>query len=299
MNRHSQPFGITDLTLLALVFIWGANFSVVKHAVSELPPLAFNALRFSGASLLALLLTWLVERDLHIARKDWPLLIVMAFVANSVYQFLFIQGIARTRASNSSLILATPPIWVALFGTLTHSERLSRRNVLGVLLSFVGLCLLIGGSGSELSLGVQTFAGDLLTLCAALIWATHTIVVKRLTSHNSALKVTAWMLVFGTIPLVIVGLSDLKGLDWAQVSTESWLGLAYSAVLAIAVGYVIWNTGVKRIGSTRTAIYSYLQPLIGVGIAWVTLGETMQPLQAFGAAGILAGVALARRQAGD
>lgn len=299
MNRHSQPFGITDLTLLALVFIWGANFSVVKHAVSELPPLAFNALRFSGASLLALLLTWLVEKDLHIARKDWPLLILMAFVANSVYQFLFIQGIARTRASNSSLILATPPIWVALFGTLTHSERLSRRNVLGVLLSFVGLCLLIGGSGSELSLGVQTFAGDLLTLCAALIWATHTIVVKRLTNHNSALKVTAWMLVFGTIPLVMVGLSDLKGLDWAQVSTESWLGLAYSAVLAIAVGYVIWNTGVKRIGSTRTAIYSYLQPLIGVGIAWVTLGETMQPLQALGAAGILAGVALARRQAGD
>jgi len=299
VNRHSQPFGITDLTLLALVFIWGANFSVVKHAVSELPPLAFNALRFSGASLLALLLTWLVEKDLHIARKDWPLLILMAFVANSVYQFLFIQGIARTRASNSSLILATPPIWVALFGTLTHSERLSRRNVLGVLLSFVGLCLLIGGSGSELSLGVQTFAGDLLTLCAALIWATHTIVVKRLTNHNSALKVTAWMLVFGTIPLVMVGLSDLKGLDWAQVSTESWLGLAYSAVLAIAVGYVIWNTGVKRIGSTRTAIYSYLQPLIGVGIAWVTLGETMQPLQALGAAGILAGVALARRQAGD
>jgi len=299
VNRHSQPFGITDLTLLALVFIWGANFSVVKHAVSELPPLAFNALRFSGASLLALLLTWLVEKDLHIARKDWPLLILMAFVANSVYQFLFIQGIARTRASNSSLILATPPIWVALFGTLTHSERLSRRNVLGVLLSFVGLCLLIGGSGSELSLGVQTFAGDLLTLCAALIWATHTIVVKRLTNHNSALKVTAWMLVFGTIPLVMVGLPDLKGLDWAQVSTESWLGLAYSAVLAIAVGYVIWNTGVKRIGSTRTAIYSYLQPLIGVGIAWVTLGETMQPLQALGAAGILAGVALARRQAGD
>jgi drug/metabolite transporter (DMT)-like permease len=295
MTRHSQPFGVTDLTLLGLVLIWGANFSVVKSALSELPPLAFNALRFGAASLLTLLLTWLVEKDLHIERQDWPLLIVMALVANSAYQILFIQGIARTRASNSSLILATPPIWVALFSALTHSERLSRRNGLGILLSFAGLCLLIGGSRSGLSLGVQTFTGDLLTLCAALIWATHTLVVKRFTRRNSALKVTTWMLVFGTIPLIAIGYPDLVALDWSSISAESWLGLAYSTVLAIALGYVIWNTSVERIGSTRTAIYSYLQPLIGVGIAWATLGETMQPLQALGAVGILAGVALARQ----
>jgi drug/metabolite transporter (DMT)-like permease len=282
--------------LLGLVLIWGANFSVVKSALSELPPLAFNALRFAGASLLTLLLTRLVEKDLHVARQDWPLLMVMAVISNSLYQILFIQGIARTRASNTSLILATPPIWVALIGVLTNSERLSRRNGLGILLSFSGLCLLVGGSGSELSLGKQTLVGDLLVLAAALIWATHTVVVKRLTHRNSVLKITAWMLVFGTVPLLAAGLPDLLGLDWTGVSTQSWLGLAYSAVLAIAVGYVIWNTSVERIGSTRTAVYSYLQPLVGVGIAWATLGETMRPLQALGAVGILAGVALARQQ---
>jgi drug/metabolite transporter (DMT)-like permease len=298
MTKRPQPFGATDLLLLALVVIWGANFSVVKYALSELPPLAFNALRFGSASLLTLLLTWHVEKDLRIARENWPLLVLMAFISNSAYQILFIQGIARTRASNSSLILATPPIWVALIGVLTHSERLSRRNIVGVLLSFAGLCLLIGGSGSKLSLSMQTLLGDLLVLGAALIWATHTVVVKRLTRHNSVLKVTAWMLLFGTIPLITVGLPDLMTLDWTNVSAQSWLGLAYSAVLAIALGYVIWNTGVQRIGSTRTAIYSYLQPLIGVGIAWAFLGESMQPLQALGAGGILAGVALARQQTG-
>jgi drug/metabolite transporter (DMT)-like permease len=285
--------------MLGLMLIWGANFSVVKYAVSELPPLAFNALRFGGASLLILFLSWLVEKDLRVARRDWPLLVLTAFFANSVYQILFIQGIARTRASHSSLILATTPIWVALFGVLSHSEKLSRRNILGILLAFAGLCLLIGGGGSELSLGVQTLTGDALIFSATLIWASYTVILRRLTRLNAVLKVTAWMLVFGAIPLVMVGLPDLIALDWGSVSTKGWLGLAYSAVLAIALGYIIWNTSVKRLGSTRTAIYSYIQPLAGVGIAWATLGETMGPLQALGAVGILAGVALARQQAGD
>ncbi len=295
MTRHSRPFAVTDLMVLGVVMIWGANFSVVKYAVSELSPLAFNALRFGAASLLTLFLTWRVEKDLRLAREDLPLLLLMAIVVISVYQILFIQGIALTRASNSSLILATPPIWVAVISALTQSERLSARNGLGILLSFAGLCLLIVGSGSGLSLGAQTLAGDVLVLIASIIWAVHTIVVKRMTRRNSVLRVTAWMLAFGAVPLVVVGLPDLMTLDWTSVSGESWLGLIYSAVLAIALGYVIWNTSVERVGSTRTAIYSYLQPLVGVAIAWATLGESMRPLQALGAVGILAGVALARQ----
>jgi drug/metabolite transporter (DMT)-like permease len=272
---------------------------VVKYAVSELPPLAFNALRFGSASLLTLFLTWLVEKDLRVERRDWPLLLLMAFVYNSGYQVLFILGIARTRASNSSLILATTPIWVALLNMLTHSERLSRRSGMGILLSFAGLCLLIGGAGSGPSLSPQTLIGDVLLLVAALTWATHTVVVKRLTRRYSPLKITAWLLVFGTAPLVVLGLPDLVALDWGSISNKSWLGLAFSAVLAIALGYVIWNTSVERIGSTRTAVYSYLQPLFGVATAWVILGESMRPLQALGAVGILAGVALARQPTGE
>jgi drug/metabolite transporter (DMT)-like permease len=299
VNDQPQRFGVADLMMLGLMLIWGANFSVVKYAVSELPPLAFNALRFGSASLLIMLLTWRVEKDLSVVRQDWPLVVMTAFFANSFYQIVFIQGIARTRASHSSLILATTPIWVALFGVLSHTEKLSRRNVLGILLAFAGLYLLIGGGGSGLSLGVQTLVGDALVFCATLIWASYTVILRRLTRRNAVLKVTAWMLVLGAIPLVLVGLPDLTAVDWDSVSSRAWLGLGYSAVLAIAVGYIIWNTSVKQLGSTRTAIYSYLQPLAGVGIAWATLGETMRPIQALGAVGILAGVALARQHAGE
>ncbi len=296
MSRGSKPpaFGWTDWMLVALILIWGANFAVVKSAVSEITPLAFNAVRFGTASLLILLLVAIMERDLHIPRSDWGLLLLLGFISTSLYQTLFITGIARTRASNASLILATVPVHVALIGTLTRSEQLRGRNWVGLLVSLAGLFLLIGASSSGLAAGSQTLLGDLLILAATVLWSIHTVLLKRLTERHSALKITAWLMLTGTPLLVMVGLPDVLAQDWQSISRQSWLGLAYSAVLAIALGYVIWNVGVQRIGGARTSVYSYLNPLISVVVSWAFLGESMQPLQAIGAAAILLGVVLGR-----
>jgi drug/metabolite transporter (DMT)-like permease len=299
MTRTAKPhsFGLVDLALLALVIIWGTNFVVVKSALSEIAPQAFNALRFGGAAFLSVILAWIVEKDLRIPRQDWQMVLLLGLIGTPVHQVTFILGLARTSASNASLILATAPIFVALIGTLTGSEKISSRNWIGVLLSFVGLFLLIGGSSSGLAIGSQTLTGDWLILVAAIIWAIYTILLKRLTQRNSALKITAWVMLSSIPLLVTVALPDLRSQDWQAISPQSWLGLLYSSALGIAIGYVIWNAGVQRLGSARTSVYQYLVPLVAVLVAWAFLGESMQPLQALGAAGILLGVALGRYQA--
>lgn len=294
MSDEPRSFGLVDLSLLGLVTVWGANFAVIKSALSEMTPMAFNALRFAGASVVTLVLTWIVERDLSIARRDWAPLLVLGFFTNFVHQALFINGIARTRANNTSLILATVPIFVALIGTFLRSEKLHGRNWIGILLSFPGIFLLVAGGGESIAMSSQTLVGDLLVLCATVLWAVYTTFSKGLIQRNSVLRVTAWMMVSSTPLMVLAALPELMTQDWRAVSPQSWLGLLYSAVLAIGVGYVIWNTGVQRLGSARTAVYSYLPPLVAVVVSWVSLGEIMQPLQALGAVGIVLGVALAR-----
>ena len=294
MTDEPRSFGLVDLALLGLVIVWGVNFAVVKSALSEMTPLAFNALRFIGASLVTLILTWIVERDLSIARRDWRLLLVLSLFGNFAHQALFINGIARTSASNSSLILAAVPIFVALIGTLLRSEKLHGRNWIGILLSFIGIFLLVGSSGAGIGTSSQTLAGDLLVLCATILWAVYTTFSKGLMQRNSVLKVTTWMMVTNAPLMLLAALAELRAQDWRAISTQSWLGLLYSAVLAIGIGYVIWNTGVQRLGSARTAIHSYLTPLVTVVVAWIFLGESMQPLQVLGAVGILVGVALGR-----
>jgi drug/metabolite transporter (DMT)-like permease len=295
--RKSSSFGWIDIALLGMIVIWGVNFTVVKSALTEIRPLAYNALRFSGASLFTLLLAWIVERDLHIARRDWAYVFLLSLIGNFFYEILYIHGLARSRAGNTSLILATSPIFVAIIGTLMKQEKLRRRNWLGILVSFFGLYLLVSGSGSGLAWGSETMVGSLLILASAGTWGLYTVLLQPLVRRYSSIKTTAWIMVATTPLLVLVAIPDLRQQDWGAVSARSWLGLLYSAALAIGIAYVIWNTGVRRVGGARTAVYNYLTPLISVVVAWIFLGEAMRPVQIFGAVAIILGVALGRYRA--
>jgi drug/metabolite transporter (DMT)-like permease len=292
--RKSSSFGWIDIALLSMVVIWGVNFTVVKSALAEMTPLTYNAVRFSAASLFTLILAWVVERDLHIARRDWAYVFLLSLIGNFLYELLYINGLARSRAGNTSLILATSPIFVAIIGTLTKQEKLRGWNWLGILLSFLGLYLLVGGSGTGLAWGSETLLGSVLVLASACTWGLYTVLLKPLVQRYSATKATAWIMIATTPLLVLAAIPEMQRQDWRAVSAQSWLGLLYSAALAIAISYVIWNTGVRRVGSARTAVYSYLTPLISVVVAWIFLGEAMRAVQAFGAVAIVLGVVLGR-----
>jgi len=296
MNRVNKPQVLesVDIALLFVVLIWGTNFTVVKSTLSEMTPMAFNALRFTGASALSLILAWIMEKDLWIPQRDWGLVLLLGFIGNFVYQILFINGLARSRASDTSLIISTTPIFVALIGTLTRSEKLRGWNWVGILLSFAGIFLLTTGSRSGMAVDDRTLPGNLLVLGATMSWAVYTILVKRLIQRHSVLKATAWIMTSTTPLLVIAAIPDLWTQNWHAISLQGWLGLIYSSALAIAIGYAIWNTGVQRVGSARTSVYSYLTPLVSVIVAWAFLDESMRPLQALGALGILLGVVLGR-----
>ena len=294
MMRKPSSFGWIDVALLGVVVIWGVNFTVVKAALSELTPLTYNAVRFGAASLFTLLLAWIVERDLRIARRDWGYVFLLSLIGNFLYQIIYINGLARSRAGNTSLILSTSPIFVAIIGTLTKQEKLRRWNWLGIFLSFLGLYLLVGGSGAGLAWGSETLLGSLLVLGSAGTWGLYTVLLKPLVERYSATKATAWIMLATTPLLILVALPELRQQDWGAVSIPSWLGLLYSSALGIALAYVIWNAGVRRVGSSRTSVYAYLTPLISVVVAWISLGEAMQPVQALGAVAIVVGVALGR-----
>lgn len=293
--RQVNSFGWIDAALLSIVIIWGANFAITKSALAEMRPMVFNALRFALASLFTLALAWILERDLHIPRRDWGYVFSLGLIGNFLYQILYINGLARSRAGNTSLILAAAPVFIAVFGTLAKQDKLSRRNWLGIFISFCGIVLLVYSSGPAIRVGDDTLVGSLLVLAAAGSWSAYTILVKPLVQRYPPIKTTAWIMASTTPLLILSAVPDLQRQNWRAVTVQSWLGLLYSSVLAIAIAYVIWNTGVRRVGGTRTAVYQYLTPLVSVIVAWIVLGENMRPLQALAGVAILVGVALGRR----
>ena len=161
-----KAFGFLDLMLLAMVLIWGINYSIVKAALTEMSPLSFNSLRFLLACALTLLLLKVIEGDMGFARRDWWRLLGLGLIGNTCYQLLFINGIDRTTAGNSALLLATTPIFISLIGTVSGTERVGKWAWVGVVFSFAGIFMVIVGSGKELELTGETLKGDVLILMA-------------------------------------------------------------------------------------------------------------------------------------
>ena len=288
-------FGLIDLMLLAMVLIWGINFAVVKAALAEMRPLSFNSLRFLLASALTLLLLRLIEGDVGFARGDWWRLLGLGLIGNTCYQLLFINGIDRTTAGNSALLLATTPIFVSLISAAFGLEQVGKLAWAGVFLSFTGIFMVIVGSGKELGLDKGTIGGDILVLIGATAWSLYTVLSKPMLSRYSALKLTALAMAAGTPFIVLFSIPQLLVQDWAAVSWRGWLGLFFSGSMAIALAYIIWNSGVSKVGGARTAVYSNLSPVIAAIFAWLTLGEAITTFMIVGAAMIFLGIYLTRK----
>jgi drug/metabolite transporter (DMT)-like permease len=296
MNSRSSNFGLTDLLLLMTIGLWAINFTVVKNVIStDLPPIAFTALRFTLATVGMLLVMRSFRDEQPLTRRDVLQMAGLGLLGNGIYQVMFIIGIDNTSLTNSALILASSPIFVAIFGVLFKLERLNALAWTGIVLSFVGIAIVIFGNAPAADeVGKSNLLGDVLTLGAAIAWGAYTILVAPVVKQHSPIRVSAISIMFGTIPLVLLATPTFLTLDWSKVGLNSWLGVIYSGGFAIALGYVIWNRGVRHIGSARTAVYSNLNPVLAAIIAFFVRGDALTIYHLIGAVVILAGIALTR-----
>lgn len=277
--------------------MWGTNFSIIKVALTDLSPLLFASSRFLLIVPVMVALAWLSGHSLRVERRFWLPIAGLGLVGNTVYQLLFIFGADRTSADNAALILATVPVFVAVLGSLAGTERVGTRGWVGVGVSLVGIFVIVTGSdaGQTLEFGSASAVGDLLVLLATVAWSVYTVWMRPVVKECSPIAVTVLSTAIGSIPLLLLSLPVVRWEELAQVSNRSWVALAASGMFGICLPYFIWNHGIRKLGSARTSLYSYLVPFIALIVAWAWLGETLTAQQFLGGALALAGVVLARQ----
>lgn len=283
---------LTDLLLLLMAVIWGVNFSVVKYGTELVDPLAYNAARVTLAAV-ALVLVARIARSVWPARRDVLALLALGTLGNGLYQIFFVEGVARTRAGDAALVIAAAPVFIAIIGRIRGVERVSARGVTGIVLSIAGIALVVLASAGG-STGDATLLGDALVLGGTICWSLYTVLLQPYTERVDGVTLSAITMVGGMVPLLLVAAPAMARTDWAGMPPLGWGAITYSGLFALVLAYLFWYRGMRVLGPTRTAMYSNLQPLIALLVAWAALGEVPTPWQGLGAALIMGGLVLTR-----
>lgn len=279
--------------MLLVTLFWGGNFTATKLAFTQIEPLAFTAIRFA----LATVVLWAIVRLVEGPAKPlppgtfWPL-VLLGVLGNTVYQLLFIEGLARTSATKSALILAVMPILVIVTASVLGIEHVTRRQRWAIALATLGVVIVVFARGGSLGGGINL--GEILLLGGVVMWAAYTLLLRQFKGGLSSMRLTLWTLYTGTPGLVLAGIPQLLRTDWSRVSVAGWGGILYSALLSLIAAYILWNRGVAILGAARTVAYNTVVPLVATVIAMVGLGERPGMAHVAGGVLIVSGVLLTR-----
>jgi drug/metabolite transporter (DMT)-like permease len=279
--------------MLLVTVLWGGNFTATKIAFVEIPPLAFTALRFALATVVLWLILGRVEGRRPLPPGALRKLVVLGLVGQSVYQLLFIEGLARTSATKSAIILSTLPIAVTVGAALLKIEVVTARQRWAVVVATIGVAAVLAARGG--SIGGPVGTGDLLLFGGVIAWTAYTLLLRHWALPMSTLSITAWTLYTGTPVLLLTGLPQLVGMDWGAVTVRGWGGTLYASLLSLVAAYLLWNRGVALLGAARAAVYNTLVPFVAAVLAFLVLKEVPGPLHILGGALIIVGILLARQ----
>jgi len=289
-----KKFGATDVLMLSAMLFWALNLSFVKIALRELSPLGFNGIRLLFASVVLVIILVLSGEGLKVERKTFWKLVVLGLIGNTAYQMLFIHGIDLTTASNSAIIIAMAPVFIALLSSIMKHERVHAAAWAGIVFSFVGFYLVISSQLGSFQFSSLSVRGDMLIFCGNICWAVFIVFSKPLLERMSPLKLTTLTMAAGTVFFLPFCIKDISHIPYQDISLKAWGSLLYSGLFALVICYVIWYASVQRVGNTKTAIYDYLIPVFTVIFAYLIIDERITGQQAVGALIIFVGVYLAR-----
>ncbi|MDA1080213.1 MAG: DMT family transporter [Gemmatimonadetes bacterium] len=282
----------TELGLVVMALIWGLNFAVLKYGTTVLEPIAYNAIRMSLGTVVLLGVACAMAP--LPSRRDIAKLMLLGILGHGVYQGLFINGLALTRAGTAALVVAAAPAVIAIVGRALGVERITRRSVFGIAMSLIGVAIVVLGSARNEVGAEGDVRGDLLILCSVVAWAFYTTFLGPYTTRIRGMHIAGWTLLGGTIPIIIVATPALLRTSFADIAPLTWGAIAYSGLGAIGLAYLFWYRGVRVLGSTRTSMYAQLQPLIGLLAAWPLIGEKPTAWQIAGSAAVMSGLLLTR-----
>lgn len=251
-----------NLALLYAVLCWGLLPVATRYLLVYLDPLQLLFYRFLLASFLFLPVLLRVRRQ-RWPLADWLRAACCGFASIIGYNVTVTFGIRWIPAGVAGMIIATEPIWIALFSIVVLRERPRWRVLVGLLVAAAGVLVLMGWSTLTTALNETAWVGASLTLVAAMMWAGYTLGVRSLSRRYGALTCTGMTTLLGALPLLTWS-SSLYFSTTLELPCLGWTALLLLAVGSTMLANILWSYGVARMPGTQAGLFLFLIPVASV-----------------------------------
>lgn len=255
--------------LLALSFVWGINWPIMKFIVHELPPLTFRGTCLFIGGLGVLGLARATGSNIRIPQGYLGKVLCICLFNIVGWNVMATYGLSILPSGRAALLGYTMPLWTVLLSVWILKERFTWQLVSALSLGLGGIFCLVSASLGEM---LHTPIGVLLMLAAAWSWSIGMILMKRWQVPLGTMAMTGWLLFFASLPLLVAAYW-VDGLPSKDLSGLVWAGIIYNIILCFMFGYWAWNRLVYLLPVSVAALSSLLNPLIGIISGMLLLAE--------------------------
>ena len=282
------------LLLVLTTLFWSGNFVLSRGMHADIPPLALSFWRWALALLIMLVFSWRTcWRQSDIIVRERKYIIIQGLLGVTGFNSLIYLAVQTTTAVNAVLINSCTPILIALCALLINKEPLSPRQWTGILLSLSGVTLIMVGGDLGSLVELDFNRGDLLVLCAGLVWALYSVNLKSFPQGLHPFSYQTGIMIAGLIGILPFYLLEL-GMGYQMVvNTPTLTTIVYVAIFPSVLAFIFWNRAVRDIGATRAGSFIHLMPVFSSILAVFFLGESIELFHLQGIGLVFGGIFLA------
>jgi drug/metabolite transporter (DMT)-like permease len=284
-----QRYFVYGIVTVAMM-IWGMTFIWYKQVYVQIRPVSLVFLRLLIASPVLLVVSALGKKLQCIRRRDLPCFLVLALFEPFLYFIGESFGMQMVSPTVGSVIVATIPLFTPLAASLFYHERFTRVNVAGIIISILGVCLVIAG---EMSFSGSTFWGAILMFLAVFAAVGYSVMVIKLSGTYNSFSIVSWQSTIGLLyflPLFIL-------FEWDHAVRIQWtvsviIPLLELALFGSALAFVFFTYSIKRLGMTRSTVFSNLIPVFTTLFSYFILKDEITGLKIAGILVVIGGLLL-------
>lgn len=287
-----------SLLLILSSALFSGNFIAGKAITDSIPPFSLAFLRSTMAFLFILPLGFKeIKANKVLFQKEWKNLYCLSFTGIVMFTSLVYLAIQFTTTINAAIVEATTPVVAGLLGFLFLKERFSHSQIVGILLSLLGVIWIITKGSIGVIVMLNLNIGDVLMVIAVLSWAFYSIFVNKHNSKYPTYGGLSIMLLMASVTLAPFAAIEGMMTGPYAIDLPTIVGLLYVGIFPSIIAFIAWNKGVSLIGPSRASVFLNLIPVFTSIGAVLIINEKLTFTQLIGGVVVLMGVFLTTRTA--